>query len=157
IPRTDAELLATGLPWPTSLLPQVGPLLMLLLLVKLYRPKQGNDLGMLHVIGLLQVALGCVLAGEPLFGLLLLLYLLCALWSLHLFYLVRAQEGAAQGAPGGTNAPEVASRSTALAATLLRTGRLTLAVLALGLPLFLIAPRKRDSFWSPLSASLPAK
>src|SRR5437588_5032124 len=38
IPRTDEDLVRGGVPWPAGLLPHVGPVLMLLLLVKLFRP-----------------------------------------------------------------------------------------------------------------------
>ena len=40
-------------PWPASLLPYLGPLLMVLMMVKLFRPKQAGDSWMLHAIGLM--------------------------------------------------------------------------------------------------------
>jgi transglutaminase-like putative cysteine protease len=77
------------IPWPTSMLPFLGPLLMLLLPAKLLRPKKIGDYWAVHGIGLVCVGLGCVLADDAVFGGLLLLYLLCGLWSLLLFFLYR--------------------------------------------------------------------
>src|SRR5262249_24101473 len=124
-----------------------------------FRPKQGNDLWMIHVIGLMEVTLGCVLAGEPLFGLLLLLYLACALWCLHLFHLCREQQrvGAGQHARSGAPRPSAFPGPRPVAPTFLGTGRLALGILGVGVLLFLIAPRKGDSHWNPLNLSLPAK
>jgi transglutaminase-like putative cysteine protease len=76
-------------PYPAALLPYGGPVLMVLMLAKLFRPKQINDFWVLHSIGLMQVALGCILAGEPEFSAWLFAYLACVLWSLMLFYLCR--------------------------------------------------------------------
>jgi transglutaminase-like putative cysteine protease len=73
-------------PWPTVFLPYLGPLLMVLLLVKLFRPKGIRDYWYLHIIGLIQVAVSCVLVVEPQFGLWLLAYTVCAFWSLAIFY-----------------------------------------------------------------------
>src|SRR5947208_4647382 len=86
--RPFGTLLDT-LPWPTSLLPYLGPLLMILVPAKLFRPKHDGDFWALHGIGLMAVALGSAMAGDLLFGVLLITYLACAMWSLTLFYLVR--------------------------------------------------------------------
>jgi transglutaminase-like putative cysteine protease len=130
-----------------------------LLLIKLFRPKLGNDLWLIHTIGLMEVTLGCVLAGEPLFGLLLLLYLVCALWCLHLFHLYREQQRVAAAQPAGPGAPGAGAppRTRPRAPTLFGTGRLALGILGVGLLLFLVAPRKGDSHWNPLNLSLPGK
>src|SRR5260370_6266763 len=45
-------------PWSVVILPYLGPLLMVLLLVKLFRPKGIRDYLYLHGIGLSEVALG---------------------------------------------------------------------------------------------------
>ena len=63
--------------------------LLVLLLVKLFRPKRLPDFWVIQTIGLMMVTLGCVLAAEPLFGALLVLYLSSLVWSLALYYLVR--------------------------------------------------------------------
>lgn len=76
-------------PLPAAIIPYVGPVVMLLLVVQLLRPKGLREYWTLHLMGLLLVGLGCVLAGDRSFGLLLAAYLLCALWCLALFYLHR--------------------------------------------------------------------
>ncbi len=78
-------------PWPAVFLPYLGPMLMVLLLVKLFRPKGIRDYWYIHSIGLIEVAVGSVLIVEPYFGTMLLGYILCAFWSLALFYMYREQ------------------------------------------------------------------
>ncbi len=65
-------------PLPVLLIPHLGPLLMALLLVRLFRPREPGDFWALQGLGLLQVALGCVLANGTLFGASLLAYLIVA-------------------------------------------------------------------------------
>src|SRR5262249_14121433 len=77
-------------PLPTALLPR---LLLLLIAVKAFSQKPTRELWLLQGLGLLTVGLGCVLAGEMLFGMLLAAYLVCALWWLAVFYLRREQAG----------------------------------------------------------------
>jgi hypothetical protein len=78
-------------PWPAVFLPYLGPMLMVLLLVKLFRPKGIRDYWYIHSIGLIEVAVGSVLVVEPYFGTMLLGYIVCAFWSLMLFYVYREQ------------------------------------------------------------------
>jgi hypothetical protein len=84
-----------GLPLPACLLPDVGPLLMILVLGKLFRPKEQGDWWQLHGLGLMQVGLACVLASGPLLGIALAAYVAAAVWSLTLFYLYRQINGTA--------------------------------------------------------------
>src|SRR5262249_48038889 len=88
------------IPWPASMLPFLGPMLMLLLPAKLLRPKRNSDYWALHGIGLVCVALGCVMADDSTFGGLLVLYLLCGVWSLGLFYQYREQQQAVPRSAG---------------------------------------------------------
>jgi transglutaminase-like putative cysteine protease len=81
-------------PYPIALLPFGGPVLMLVLLAKLFRPKQTADYWWLYLIGLMEVALGCILANDLAFSLWLFAYLSCGLWSLTLFALHRDQQQA---------------------------------------------------------------
>ncbi len=109
LPRNEDDLLASGVPWPAGLLPHLGPLLFLLLLVKLFRPMRLADFWVIQTIGLMMVTLSCVLAAEPLFGVLLIFYLATLLWTFSLFYLVR--EGASclsQEKPGVGLRPDAA-------------------------------------------------
>lgn len=86
--RPDGGLLVT-LPFPTILLPYLGPLMMILLVAKLLRPKTMADHWGLQFIGLVCVALSCALADDATFGVLLLLYFVSGLWSLALFFVYR--------------------------------------------------------------------
>lgn len=98
-----------GLTWEDadpigSVLPRAGPLLGLLLLAKLFRPKQAIDYWLLHALALVQVLLAAVLAlrsrldrDDALFSALLLGYVVNLVWSLTLFNVYR--DGEVSGAP----------------------------------------------------------
>jgi len=88
VQRPDGGLMIS-LPFPTILLPYLGPVMMILLVAKLLRPKQTADHWGLQFIGLVCVALSCALADDVTFGALLLLYVASGLWSLALFFLYR--------------------------------------------------------------------
>src|SRR5262249_25672956 len=136
--RPIGSSLIDTLPWPTSLLPYLGPLLMVLIPAKLFRPKHIGDIWSLHGIGLIAVALGCALAGDPFFGVLLLLYLVCFVWSLSLFYYYRrSQQSLASMASGRSPAPRLIGRA----------GAWTAIGTALALVLFLATPRSGDARW----------
>jgi hypothetical protein len=88
-------------PWPAAFLPYLGPLMMVLMVAKLIRPKQHSDYWVLQVVALLQIALACAMANDPadsdlIFGLLLFGYVASGLWWLLLCYLHREQTTAAQ-------------------------------------------------------------
>lgn len=124
------------LPWPTSLLPYLGPMLMILIPAKLFRPKHTGDFWGLQGIGLMAVALGCALAGDANFCLLSLAYLVSLVWSLTLFYLVR--EGERPGVALGRARESRAVRHSV---------RWLTAVLGLAICLFLLTPRNGDARW----------
>jgi transglutaminase-like putative cysteine protease len=115
--------------------PYFGPFLMALLAVQLFRARGPRDFWYLQGMGLVQVALGCVLASSPLFGLLMAVYLTCALGCLALHYL--AVPGAA-GRP-----PSWRWLSGFVARTALVVGAAALAA-------FLVTPRTRGPAWDPL-------
>jgi hypothetical protein len=165
---------AGTIPWPTGLLPLVGPLLMLLLLVKLYRPKRQNDYWLLHTIGFLQVALACVLADDALFGLFFFAYLACGLWCLILLQLhggreqvesgVRGQESGDRGQGSGGRGQQATRTPDSCLLTpdsclqvpwrwagLWQAVRWTLTASVLGLILFLAMPRQMDTVWDATS------
>jgi len=86
--RPSGSLLET-LPWPTSLLPFLGPVMMVVMTAKMFRPKHIGDFWAMQGIGLTLVALGCALATDAVFAILFILYLVSGVWSLTLFYLYR--------------------------------------------------------------------
>ncbi len=165
LPRSEEELMASGVPWPAGLLPHLGPVLIILLLVKLFRPIRFADFWVIQTIGLMMATLSCVLAAEPMFGLLLVFYLAALLWSLALFYQVREHTLAQRVAPrcaedqslfpvaGALGTPLVPWRYFGLGAVT----RWTVAVVVIGLVLFLLAPRQDNFQWEPKQLSSAAK
>ena len=167
LPRTEEDLQATGVPWPAGLLPHLGPLLLVLLLVKLFRPKRLADFWVIQTIGLMMVTLGCVLAAEPMFGALLVLYLGSLLWSLALYCLVRGQALASGdlqagsgsmaaklplfGPPDGESAAPVPWRLLGLGRAACWTG----VMIPLGLLMFLLAPRRTTFSGNPSNSREP--
>jgi transglutaminase-like putative cysteine protease len=83
---TDDESLLARVPLHLALLPYMGPLVMAALLVKLFRPRESGAFWTLQGLGLMQIALGCILEGDPLFGTLLAAYFVGALACLALRY-----------------------------------------------------------------------
>jgi transglutaminase-like putative cysteine protease len=169
LPRTEEDLLAADIPWPAGLLPHLGPLLVLLLLVKLFRPKRVADYWVIQIIGLMMVTLGCVLAAEPFFGVLMVAYLAALLWSAALFYLVREQARAGCAASGDASAGtrlrdlplfNALPDTPAQPCSPIRPGQVatwTSMVVASGLLMFLVAPRQDNLQWEPKQLTRAAK
>lgn len=161
MPRSENDLISGGVNWPAGLLPHVGPLLMILLAVKLFRPKTLPDWWVLQTMGLMMVTLAAILADDQWFAPLLALYLASFLWCMALYYPVR-ERALVQSA---ASASKVLLFRTAPAPTPLpwrwgglpRVALWTAAVGAASFGLFLIAPRQGQSQWNArqLSALSP--
>jgi hypothetical protein len=129
------------MPLQVTILPMLAPILMALLVVRLFRSRTHGDILQMHGIALLQVALGCVLASGTLFGFFLAAYFILALCSLatNEARLQRREASPAADPPNGSR----------------RWGRFALTwlvlVLLVGVPLFLITPRLDGPDWEPLS------
>ncbi len=140
----------SDLPLPAGLLPYVGPLLIGLLVVKLFRPRTPRDFWLLQGVGALQVALACVLATNPqsglLFGVLLVAYLAFTLGCLALRYF-QEEQGAAKS-PAAGRLP-FAYRMAPFCL------RWTLAVAVLAVPLFLLTPRIEGPKWDSSALAVP--
>jgi protein-glutamine gamma-glutamyltransferase len=137
-----------GVTFPAAMLPFLGPLLMVLLLVKLLRPKKAGDHWSLQGIGLGHVALGCVLASEPLFGLLLLAYFFSAVWHILVFHYYRQARLAGELRkipPGAGDSPPPSAPS------LVRALGWSAGILIVGMPLYLVLPRTGQFSWNPVS------
>jgi transglutaminase-like putative cysteine protease len=143
-------------PVPAAWLPYLGPVLMCLVVAKLLRPKHFGDYWALQAMGLLAVALGCAMAGDSLFGWLLLAYVCCAVWSLTTFYLQREataarasasppERPAADGAESvpGPAGPPVPWRWLGLG----QAASWLAAVTVPALVAFLLTPRLANSSW----------
>jgi hypothetical protein len=150
----DEESWTIQVPLLGALLPYLGPVLMALLVVKLFRPSGPGDFWLVQGMGLLQVGLGCVLATGAVFGLLLIAYLACGLSCLSLHY-----QCAANGSPrtarderGRAGKQDSGSPArTAPRAPLFPVVRWTATVAGLALGLFLLTPRSGDAVWDPVS------
>jgi TgpA N-terminal domain/Transglutaminase-like superfamily/Domain of unknown function (DUF4129) len=156
LPRSEDELIAGGVPYPAGVLPHLGVLLLMLLGVKLFRPKLMPDFWVIQTIGLMVVTLSCVLAGDLWFTGLLLAYLTSLVWCLALFHVYRARRPsdgplfAPAGAPADP-AP-VPWHRLGLGKSL----GWSLVVLFAGMPVFLAMPRSSTSQWVPQKLSSSA-
>ncbi len=156
--RPDSVL--AGLPLPAGLLPYIGPILIGLLVVKLFRPPTPRDFWLLQGVGALQVALACVLATNPesgaLFGGLIAAYLACALGCLALHYFEEEQRLINSETPQGRKASQAERIPFAYFMSPFCL-RWSLAVVAVAAPLFLLTPRVPGPAWdsSVMAASGP--
>lgn len=168
LPRGEEEFLHASIPWPAGLLPYLGPVLVMLLLVKLFRTKRVVDFWPLQTIGLAMVTLACVLAGEPFFGVLLFMYLVFLLWSMAQYYEVNQQVhlrgGNASRTPLFADTAEAAGtdsfRPRAPRARwhgILTAGRWSAVVGVLGVLMFLALPRQENLQWMPHRLTISAK
>jgi hypothetical protein len=133
-------------PLPGVIIPYLGPVLMALLLVRLFRSSPG-DFWALQALGLLQVALGCVLAGDTLFSLLLLPYLVVALCALA------AHERISLTWRNQNSLSPVTSHQSPVTTSGWVTfgARWAVAVAALTFPVFLLLPRIDGPEWEPMT------
>ncbi len=92
--RPTSDGMINQLPWPTRLLPYLGPILLLLIPAKLYRTKEIADYWAMYSLGLITMALASALAADGIFGLLLVIWFLFLVWSLILFYFHREKGNA---------------------------------------------------------------
>ncbi len=147
------DSLLSDLPLPAGLLPYIGPMLIGLLVIKLFRPRTPRDFWLVQGVGALQVALACVLSTNPqsglLFGLLLAAYVACALGCLSLHHFQERQRRE-KGAP-----PAAAERLPFAYWMAPFCLRWALAVAALAAPLFLLTPRFDGQTWDSASLAVP--
>ena len=145
----ESSLIYT-LPWPASLLPYLGPILMALMAAKMFRPKHVGDWWAFQGIGLASVALACALANDEGFGVLLVLYAITAVWSLLLFT-YRREGGRLAPIPNRPppGVPELSRTTLSSRVPGLAAGVccLLLAVL-LATPFFFLTPRSSLPRWT---------
>ena len=118
-----------GLPRPVALIPFLGLLVPPLMLIKLLKRQIPRDYWVLQAMGLVMVAIGCVLGLERWEILFLLVYTVLALVSL------RYRQGPAAHDAGG--------------ASLTDPGRLVALVMAVAVALFFGIPRPNVALWNP--------
>jgi hypothetical protein len=152
VPRSESELIAGGVPWPAGILPHLGPMLMMLLVVKVFRPKKLPDFWVIQTIGLMMVTLAAVLADMPSFGVLLTCYLVSLIWCLALYHPVREQR-LIGGAVDANQAPLFVEAGRACwpapwkLGGAYRVATWTAIVLFAGHVIFLAAPRQTPAHW----------
>ncbi len=133
---TEENSLLMRVPLHLALLPYMGPLVMAALLVKVFGPRDSGDFWRLQGLGLMQIGLGCVLDGGPVFGGLMAVYLASALACLALRYRLSTLD----------------NRPAPSAWWLLSfLPRWTLLIVGPALLLFLLTPRRDSSAWEPLN------
>ncbi len=136
--RPGISLLDT-MPFPASLLPYLGPALMILIPAKLLRPKHVGDYWTMYGLGLMSMALACTMASEASFGLFLFGWLILFVWSLTLFFLCREIVW-----PQNRTVPADDGRWMLLYAST----RWVLIFGVVGLGVFLVTPRPTENRWA---------
>ena len=139
----ETDSLLTRIPLHLALLPYMGPLLLAALLVKVFGSHNASDFWRLQGLGLMQIGLGCVLDGGPVFGSLMVAYFAAALACLVLRYRMSAAYGLAACPPSGKRL----SAGWLVAFAL----RWTLLIAVPSLLLFLLTPRRDNGAWEPLN------
>src|SRR5205814_2468445 len=86
----DRNSLIYTFPWTASLLPCLGPLLLVLIPAKLSRPTHVGDWWAMQGIGLVAIGLASAMAEDEVLGILLALYAVSAVSTLTLFYFRRS-------------------------------------------------------------------
>jgi protein-glutamine gamma-glutamyltransferase len=149
-----ADSLIYTFPWPASLLPYLGPLLMILMPAKLFRPKHTGDWWTLQGLGLAAVGLATAMCEDAIFGVLLVSYGLVVVWSLTIFYFRRSagllpaiDPTVPQQMPIVVSPAQYVGRVLLSQSVLWQSlGRLTIALI-LSLPLFFLVPRSNAPRW----------
>lgn len=142
----NRESLIYTFPWPASLLPYLGPLLMVLMPAKLFRPVHVGDWWAMHGIALAGAGLASAMAEDLTFGLLLALYAAVALWSLAAFYYPRVG-GALPPVPGTDPGPAPAVVRSAAGGRRWAVAGWAATALALATPAFYLTPRSESAPW----------
>jgi len=142
-------------PWPASLLPYLGPLLMVLMPAKLFRPKHIGDWWAMQGIGLATASLAAAMEDDAIFGVLLALYAVCGVWSLSLFFYLRVA-GLLPPVPLSDPGPPVTILASTIRVEETQFGREFLGralgwvalAIAIAAPFFVLTPRSAAPKWT---------
>jgi hypothetical protein len=145
LPRTDADLIASEIPWPAGLLPHLAPVVMVLILAKLFRPKRRADYWVFQAMALISMILASVLTGEAIFLGWLTGYLILVIASLACAYRMSRLD------PNSDPTAALFSRSTRSIVVKPWRGMATWASMCLvgGMCIYLLLPRFGSGQWSP--------
>jgi hypothetical protein len=151
IQSADVNVWIRDVPIAVAIVPYLGPMLMALLIVRLFQPRRPGDFWQLQGMGLLQVALASVLADGILFGVLLVMWVVCVLCAMEANERLHNQKIA----PLATNGePGTAAGKGLEWFQRFRLGfafRWGVGIALLCVPLFLLTPRFEGPEWDPLS------
>jgi hypothetical protein len=129
------------IPILSAIVPYIGPVVMALTCVRLFRPRSPVDFWLLQGLGLVQVSLGCVLASSGLIAPALLGYFVVAALAVAAHerhqMMLRSAEGAAPRSGVGQ--------------IVLSTVKWSLGTALAGLAFFLASPRSDQPEWDPLA------
>lgn len=137
--------------WPTTLLPLIAPVLMVLIPAKLLRPKHVGDWWAMHGVALAAVGLASAMTDTSVFIVLLVAYAVTAAWSMVLFFYRRCGgfvppiPNRPVGPPPQVLNPDLSGRGPRW-----MFARSTVWLLLAGLialPLFFTLPRPEGSPW----------
>lgn len=145
LPRTDADLIASEIPWPAGLLPHLAPVVMVLILAKLFRPKRRADYWVFQAMALISMILASVLTGEAIFLGWLTGYLILVIASLACAYRMSRLD------PDNDPSAALFSRSTRSLVVKPWRGMVSWASMCLigGMCIYLLLPRFGSGQWSP--------
>ncbi len=125
------------LPWPASLLPYLGPLVLVVIPAKLFRPKHVGDYWGLQFVGLMGVGLASALGGDSIICVMTLAYACAAAACLLDFHAVADRVQAAR--PTKPNEPAGPG--------FWRTATMTLPIAVAAMALSMLMPRVTDAKW----------
>src|SRR5262245_44030834 len=137
------------LPWPISLLPYLGPLVLILIPAKLFRPKHTGDYWSLQLIGLMTVALACALAGDAILATLVFAYIVCAIWCVTEFHAVVCRSNCRNNLDQVISQRPIQFKTPINEAgpSLLRVGTWTVVAVGVAILFSLLTPRSADAQW----------
>ncbi len=158
----QGESLLDRMPFPAGMLPYLGPVFMVLIPAKLFRPKHVGDWWAMHGVGLAVVCLACVMEDDSTLAVLVTAYLVVGVWSLMLFYFRRGggavpADSAGQWNPPGrttetptrvVSAADAPSRSRFGGIKARRPVSYLIAAAAAGFLFFILTPRTDTPHWS---------
>jgi len=151
---TNVNSLMRSLPMPAGLLPYLGPLLMILMPAKLFRPKHVGDWWAMQGIALAGACLASAMVDDEIFGILLGFYAISGVTSLALFYYRRTANTLppvpnTDAGPSTEVVSSAGSSAPASGRSIIRKvfGWLVIAMIV-SLPLFFLTPRSKSPKWS---------
>ncbi len=125
------------LPWPASLLPYLGPLVLVIIPAKLFRPKHVGDYWGLQFAGLMGVGLASALGGDSIICVMTLVYACAATRCLLDFHAVADR----------VQSPRATKPDEPIGPGFWRTAAMTMPIAVAAMVLSMVMPRVTDAKW----------